>query len=169
MENGKRFAAKTEFNEKVYKDFFKFYYRQKWKAMRIVTTVVGILALLPAYYFSRTDQLGGAVPCLWLAAFLIIYPRNAYRRPYRRMRSDRSLVRFDFYDDYFVEKSSQKEQKVTYESLHRVYETPKYFYVFSDTSNVNVVLKDGITLGDAAGLRGFLKQRLDKRYKLIVK
>lgn len=169
MQREKRFAARTVFNEKVYKDFFKFYYRQRWKTARVITTVLGVLALLPAYYFLRTDRLVWGVLCLWLTAFLIVYPRNAYRRPYRRMRSDRSAVRFDFYEDHFVEKSSQKEQSISYESLFRVYETSKYFYLFSDPRNASVIVKDAVTLGDAAGLRALLKQRLEKRYKLCVK
>ena len=166
--NDKRLAGgKTVTNPKLLKDLYKTYYRESWKTVRIILTIVGVALLVLAFmvYTQGFPVVYIFIPA-WIGAVMLIYPRNAYRRPYKAAKDEQSTVFFGFYDSEIREKADGSVQKFRYDAMYEIIETPQYFYFFHTKRNVSVLEKAGINRGTAEGLAAILKMRVNK-YKIV--
>lgn len=156
MENKKLFTALTQMTPAIYRDFYKVYYRERLKVFTAVATVIGA-ALIAAgvYIYKENFGLLWAVIALWLGAFLVVYPRLAYRKPYKRARNARLTTRFVFYEDYVSERTDSVTTDYTYKSLLKAIDTGKYILIFHSSESVSIVDKASVR-EDAKALCRFL-------------
>lgn len=167
MKDEKIISASTETNPMLYKNFFRMYYNEKLAAVKVVTLIIAIIMFVAALYFYYSDfPLIWTGVFMWIGLLLIIYPRNAYRKPYRRMKNERVTTYFDFYADSMTERSGGSSESFKYSDIYRTIETNQYFYIFHTPESASVVEKSDINLGDADGLRALLKSKTNyKRRK----
>ncbi len=166
MNDKKIISGHTETNPAILKDFFRTYYSERYKNVKIVTLVIAVILLIAAaalYY--RGFGLIYPFICVWAGAVLIIYPRNMYRRPYKRMKDTRVTTYFDFYADRMTERSGGNTETYKYSEIYKTMETLQYFYIFHSPENVSILEKKDITLGNADILRELLKAKTDYKRK----
>lgn len=161
------FGGKTVTNPKLLKALYKIYYRESWKTIRIILTIVGaaLIAVGLAAYAKQLPLMYAFIPA-WIGAVMLIYPRNAYRRPYKAAKNEQSSVFFAFYEDEMSEKADGSLQKFRYDDMYEVIETPQCFYFFHTRQGVSVLEKSGINRGTAEGLAAMLKLKV-KKYKIL--
>lgn len=166
MEDKKLYTAVTTTNPQLYKNFFKVYYSENWRVARIICTVLSIpCALFAVMLFYAEAGIMWSIIAIWAAAVLNIYPRFAYRRQYKAMKDILATTRFEFYEEYVVEKSAGASEKHIYKDMHKVVEAGRYIYLFHSKSNVSVVEKKGIASGGEEGLINLLKSKTDYKLK----
>lgn len=164
MKEEKLVSAHTETNPVLYKNFFRTYYSEKLKTVKIITLIVAVILFVAALYlYYNGAPLMWPGICLWIGLVLIIYPRNAYRKPYRKVKDTRVTTHFDFYSDSMTERSGGNEESFKYSDVYKTIETNQYFYIFHTPESASVVEKSNINFGDADRLRTILK--LNTNYK----
>lgn len=155
----KLYTAVTQMTPAIYKDFYKVYYRERLRVFTVITAVIGALLIAAGVYIYKKEfGLLWSVIALWLGAFLIVYPRLAYRKPYKRARNESLTTRFTFYEDYVSERTNSVTTDYTYKSLLKIIETNKYILIFHSLESVSIVDKSSVK-EDADGLCKLLSQK----------
>lgn len=155
-------TAKTTTTSKLYLDFFKHYYKEKTRALVIISTILGAV-MIAAGIFLSAQHIGNIYSkAVLLAAgvMLIIYPRFSYRRPYNSVKHNQITTKFEFYEDRFVEINDSSREEYAYNTLLKVWETPQYFYIYHTKENASVVDKDSFKKGTPDELSAFLQAKL---------
>ncbi len=133
------------------------------KIIMLIIAIIAILAAMKLYYSG--SALMYPIILVWLGLFLIVYPFNMYRKPYRKMRDIKITSHFDFYDDYMTEHSGGKTETHKYGDILKTLETRQYFYIFYTADNACAVEKNNITFGSADILRQILKNKTNYKLK----
>ncbi|MGN0181350.1 MAG: YcxB family protein [Candidatus Ornithomonoglobus sp.] len=153
--------AVTTTTPKLYLDFFKRYYKEKTRALVIVTTIIGICCVLAGLYACAVNKSVFVVAVLIAGGgMLAVYPRFSYRKPYNSVKNNVITTKFEFYEDRLVEINDATKEEYEYSGLMKVWETPEYFYIYHTKENASVVDKAGFTLGTPEELARALKCRL---------
>lgn len=160
-------SGKTTTNPRLLKELYRTYYRESWRFIRIILTILSIPCFFLGLYFY-TYGFGRlyTIISVWLGLIFIIYPRNAFRRPYKQVKNDVSTVFFTFYENEMKEKTDGKAQKFRYDKMHKIIETPQYFYFFHSKNDVSVLDKKEINDGTAEDIAVLLKNHAAK-YKKV--
>ena len=139
--------ASTVTTPEMYKEFYKSYYKEKMRVFLIVATVIGA-ALIAFGLYSTTVFLNIYVSSATIAAgiVLIIYPRFAYRRPYKSVKDNKIKMSFEFYKDRFREITESAEEFHFYSDMKKVSQTGNYIYIFHTAESASVVDKSQIKL-----------------------
>lgn len=165
--NEKKIAScRTETNPALLKSFFKTYYSEKYKAVNTAIRVIAVILLVAAaaaYYNGL--PLAAPIICAWLGLFLIIYPSNAYRRPYKAAKNKKSVTHFDFYEDCMTERGGSGTEKFKYSDIYKTIETNRYFYIYHSPDTASVVEKDNISFGSADAIGEILKAKTNYKKK----
>ena len=158
-------GGRTSTSPKLYKALYQTYYRENWKIIRLVLTILSIPCFLMALYlYTKGMNNIYMVIFLWAGLIFVIYPRNAYRRPCKRAMSENMSVHFTFYEDEMKEKINGKASVYAYTELYRVIDAPGYFYFFHTKRDVSVLDKNEITDGTPSELAELLRSKV-KKYK----
>lgn len=148
MDEKRLYHAQTASSRALYKNLYRFHYKQRYRVLRIVCTVTAVLMLLTALYIT-VNGMGtlAALAVLWAAAVLLVYPRCIYRRPWKQDRDKKHIFRYSFFDTYYEEKYSSQKCVVKYTDIYKVFETGQYFYIYRDKDTVSVLDKSDIQGG----------------------
>lgn len=145
MENIKLYTAVTQMTPAVYKDFYKIYYRERLRVYTMITAVIGVLLIAAGLYiYNKEFGIMWAVLAVWIGAVLLVYPRVAYKKPYKRARNSSLTTRFIFYEDYVSERTNSVTTDYSYSSLLKVLETSRYIFIFHSMESVSIVVKSGV-------------------------
>lgn len=162
MEEKKLYKAMTEMTPAIYKDFYRFYFREHYKKFNIISTCISVvLFAAAAYMIYRQFGLVWITIALWIAIVLMIYPRVSYRKIYKRVRDTKQTTRFTFYEDYVVEKTSGETGEYKYSELMRAVETKNYIYLYHNENNISIVTKSEVKDGGAEGLCSLLRSKVN--------
>ena len=156
---GKLFGAFTSMSPEIYKDFYKIYYKERLKVFNIITSIIAVVIIIAGFaaYYNGFGAVW-TVLALWIGAFLLFYPRMAYRKPYKRSRDVKQTTRFAFYDSFVREKINSNETDYNYSELMQVLETNKYFFIYHDVASVSIVDKENVK-ENADGLSALLRAK----------
>lgn len=158
-----KYKGTTRTSDKLFKEFFKFYYAHRYKGIMTASLIAGIIiAASGALIVYDGWMLAGAI-MVWAGLMLIIYPKTLYKRPYKKMKNQVYGVKFEFEEEYMIETQNHASQKYNYSDLYRVYDTGKYFYFLETKTDASVLAKDDVS--DPQGLASFLEQKLSEKYK----
>lgn len=155
----KLYTAVTQMTPAIYRDFYKIYYRERLRVYTVITAVIGAIMVAGGIYiYQKNFGLVWAVLAVWIGVFLLIYPRIAYRKPYKRARNSKLTTRFAFYEDYISERTNSVTTDYSYNLLLKVVETNKYFLIFHSLESVSIVDKTSVE-GDVQGLCSLFKSK----------
>lgn len=159
-------GGRTETSPRLYKDLYKMYYNETWRTARVIFNVLGVVSLLIFIYLysiGRNDIYMGLT--LGFGIFCFVYPRNAYKRPYKRALSEKMSMHFTFYEDGMKEKINGESKTYPYKDMFTVIETSTYFYFFHTKNEVSVLEKENIIDGTPQELSDLLKGKV-RKYKV---
>ncbi len=166
MADERLYTVTTKTNPMLYKEFFRMYYKETLKTMRIITTIIGIiLIILALFLFFNNLGMVWAFLSAWIGAVLLVYPRNAFRKPYRQMKNNIAETRFDFFEDYMTEKCAGQKEQYSYSDMYKIIEKGQYIYLFHDKNSVSVIDKTDMKDGGAKKLAEFLKTKAKYKVK----
>lgn len=166
MTEKKIVSGHTETNPVLLKNFFRTYYGERYKTAKTVMLIAAIALLFAAaaLYYNGFG-IAYALICAWPGVLLIVYPRNMYRRIYKKMKDMRTATYFDFYENHMTERSGGKSESFKYSDIYKTMETNQYFYIFHSAENASVLEKKDITLGSAEDLQSLLSAKTDYKRK----
>lgn len=164
MQDSIKIISRT--SDKIYKEFFKVYYREKFKTASILMIIAAVILFVGALYsYYNLQNNIAAFFCVWIGIFMIVYPKLAYRKPYKAMKNKSITSHFVFDDEGISEKSGDKIYKCKYENIKKVIETHSlYVFIYND-ENASVADKSFLTESDSQILRGYFK--LKSKYKYV--
>lgn len=166
MNDRKIASARTETNTAMLKNFFRMYYSERYKTVKAVTLVAAIvLFIMAAAAYYNGYALIITVICVWLGLLLTVYPRNAYRRSYKREKNTKTVTHFDFYEDFMTERSGGKTEKFRYSELYKIIETNKYIYIYHSPETASIIEKNDISFGSADEITELLKAKTKYKRK----
>ncbi len=155
----KMFSASTIMTPVIYREFYRLYYKERLRAFSITSAVIGIILIVVGIYLNKSGfGYVWSLIAVWIGAVLIVYPRMAYRKPYRKARNQKQTTRFTFYETFVSEKTNSKSTDYSYDGLERVIETNKYIIIFHSMKSISIVDKAGVK-ENADDLAAFLKER----------
>lgn len=138
-------TARTTTNPQLYKEFYKYYYKNATKILVRITTIIGILAVLFSVYAvaARLNIYAAAIPAA-AGIMLIIYPHFSYVRPYNSVKNNVITTKFEFYENMMVEIDKASRDAYEYSQILQAVETNKYYYIYHTKENASVVDKSSI-------------------------
>lgn len=156
-------TGKTTTSQALYRELYRVFYKENWKVLRIVLTILSIPCFIAGLYTYEFEHgtIYTVIP-IAMGLVFIIYPRNAYRRPAKQMKGITQTMTFEFYEDELREKSSGESQTFKYKDIHMIVETPKYFFIFNTRRTASALEKSGIKTGDVQTLKNLLKNKCKK-------
>lgn len=160
MDEKKIACARTETNPALLKNFYRTYYDERFRTLRIILLVIAVVLFLAAaaVYYNGFGIMWTVI-FLWLGLLFVIYPRNAYRKPYKKAKDTKTVTHFDFYAEYMSERSNGVSERFRYGDIYRTMETNQYFYIFHSPDSVSVVEKKDISFGSAEEICELLKSK----------
>lgn len=155
----KLFSASTTMTPVIYKEFYKLYYKERLKAFNIISAMVGVILIAVGIILNKKGfGIVWSLISVWIGAVLLIYPRMAYRKPYKRAKDQKQTTHFSFYETFVSEKTNSKGTDYSYKDFERVIEKGKYLMIFHNMESVSIVDKENVK-GNAEELCEFLKAR----------
>ena len=149
------FETKTKYTWEEFKRFNQVITR-KGRRVRIIAGVAMGLVLLAEAFLLRNMFLAIFtvifVP-LWLVLVFLLNKRSIKKAFEANKLLRDADVAFQFYDTYFVEKTSFGETRVTYEMLDRIVEIPTNVYILVSRNQGCVLCKENFP----EGLEEFLR------------
>lgn len=167
MEEKKLASGRTSTYPNLMRSLYKMYYRESWRTARIVLTIIAAVLIV----FGIYSLIIGMSPvvmfiALWAALIMIIYPRNAYRRAYKKSKDEKISAYFAFYEDRMKEKISGEVKYYNYRDMYCVVETPLYMFFFHTKRDVSVLEKSGINDGSAEEIARIIKRKTPNYKKM---
>ena len=160
-------SGRTIMNPQLLKELYKLFYKENYKTLRIILTVIGAAAIVIAVMmYGNNMPLPYIAIALWIGVFALVYPRNMYRTPYKRAKDEKGTMLFSFYDTYMKERAEGETKEYRYADMDKLIESPQYLYFFHTKRDVSVLEKSEITGNTAEGLTAVLKMRVNK-YKVV--
>lgn len=155
--------AKTTTTPKIYRDFFKSYYKDKNKLLVKITTVIAVLIMIASIILFMLGY-GILIAAAVLSAGIVlsIYPRFSYRRPYKAVKDTKLTTTFEFYENKMAEKNSDSKDSYKYRSIKKVWETPEYFYIFHSKEKASVIVKDKFSTGTPEDVANLFRENAEK-------
>lgn len=154
MGDKRLYYAQTESSRAMYKNLYRFHYKQRYRVLIMLCTAAAVFMLLAALYIT-VNGMGAllAFAVVWAAAVLLVYPRCMYRRPWKQDRDKKYIFRYSFFDKYYEEKCLSQKCVVKYTDIYKVFETGQYFYIYRDKNTVSVVDKSDIQGGSSEDVK----------------
>lgn len=166
MNEKKIISGHTETTPLLLKNFFRTYYSEKYKTVKTVTLILAVILFIAAaaLYYNGFGLIFPAL-CVWAGLMMIVYPRMAYRKPYKQMKDMKTTTYFDFYEDEMTERSGGKSESFKYGDIYKTLETNQYFYIFHSPQSASVLEKKDISVGNAEMLSNILKSKTEYKRK----
>ncbi len=157
--------GETTTNPGMYKELFKYYYKSKMFVPVTVISVIGILLILfGIFMFFRNAKVIIVLALFIAGVILAVYPRFAYRRPYKAVRNNKITTKYEFYDEYMIEIGENSKEKLEYSSFKDIHETKKYIYLFKSAESATVIDKSEIRRDKRDELFGIIRGAVPKRH-----
>ncbi len=158
------FKNTTQYSKLIYDEFLAFHtkiYHFSYLAYTVLVTafLLGSLILQIKYHnFSVAILL-----CFGFTSFILwrfFRPIHDVSKEYNSetIQQEKSFT-FQFYDNFFVIKSSQVYSKVKYYQLYRIFETTDFFYLYIDKTHSFLVSKSGFKKNNPDDFSKFIQKK----------
>lgn len=163
------FKNSTKYSKKLYDEFTYFHNTKYFLTYEIFTLFIIILL---SYCVFSTIKVKLAPLAIFFIIVLILFMTYRILGPtisYKKELKNKSITKeqtfeFFFYDKYFKIRDNKSYDKISYFRLYRVYETPKYFYLYLTKKYSFVIDKNGFSMGNAEDFKTFIKKKMKFKY-----
>lgn len=145
-------------------NYFEEFHQKKYGKKELLS--IGLIALL-AIYIVIFNIIHGKwlVVASVVAIGALIYLVKNYE--FGKIQKEKSKVKtytFYFYDNYIKVKYKKQFDRIIYFTLHKVFETDKYFYLYTDEKSSLILDKEGFQIGNAQEFSAFIKAKCPLKY-----
>ena len=140
----KLFENQTVYTANAYVEFLKFHnkkYNPLYMTYTIFWSIIFLLCIFLA--FSSGARIQGVVVTIILVCFIIyrlVRPKMVVDNEFKSDKlSDNNINTFSFYDKDFEISNKKGKFRYKYIMLHRVFETPEYYYLYVSKENAFLV------------------------------
>lgn len=167
----KLFENTTTYTQETYMEFVNFH-NKKYNPSYIAYTVFWsfLLLLCIILAFGSGARIQGVVITIILITFIIyrlVRPKLAVEK---ELESDKISAKnsntFSFYDKEFVISNKKGKFNFRYFMLHKIFETPSYFYLYVSKENAFLLSKMSFSLGTSEEFSKFIKSKCSLKYRL---
>lgn len=163
------FKNATKYSKKVYDEFTYFHNDKYFVTYQIFTIFILILLI---YCIAATIKAKFIALSLLFITILIAFttyrilgPISFYKKEVKKKAiAKEKTFNFYFYDTYFKIRDNLTFDKVSYLSLYRVYETPRYFYLYLTKKYSFIIDKQGFSQGNSEEFKAFMKKKMWFKY-----
>lgn len=163
------FKNATQYSQKLYNEFTRFH-NDKFSLSYDIFTIF-ILILLCYCIFVTIQSKVVPLAIIFISVFIlfagyrIINPIFFYAKESKKKAiTKEKIFKFYFYENSFKIRDNLDFDKISYFSLHKVYETDKYFYLYLTKKYSFIIDKAGFTQGTAEEFAKFIKKKLWIKY-----
>ena len=180
IEENAMYVNKTQLNEKIINDFYKFYKRRIKRAdfyslifCGIILIIIGVNFILQGsdYFFGIICNIIINVSAICLGIYLCVYSfkyQKFDKKESKKIYNDDISTYINEY--YFnnenviiINKEGKTEKK--YNQLDSVYEAKNFYYILLTKNSGFAMSKDSFVKGKEADFHEFIKQKMGKNYK----
>lgn len=145
-------------------NFFLEFHRKKYGTKELIKLIlIGILIfyiLVLNIIYHNWLLLLGIVLCGMIIFFIQKY---IYQKQHQEKKKIK-IFTFFFYDNYMKIKYKKNFERYAYFKLHKIFETEKYFYLYTDETSSFILKKDGFTVGTPEDFAQFIKSKCPFKY-----
>ena len=163
------FKNATQYSKKLYDDFTRFHNSKNSLAYNCFT--ISILIMFSYCIFATIREKITLLAILFVLALIIFVgyrlfnPIYLYKRELKtKAIAKEQTFNFYFYDKYFKVRDNLNFDKISYFRLHKVYETPKYFYLYLTKKYSFIINKEGFRQGTNEEFSNFIKNKMWFKY-----
>lgn len=167
----KLFENTTTYTANAYIQFLRFHNKNNnvsYMAYTIFWSFILLVCIILA--FGSNARLQGVAITIILICFVIYrlaHPKMVVDKEFKSDKfSDNNTNTFSFYDKEFEVSNKNGKFNYKYFMLHKIYETPEYFYLYVSKENAFLVSKYTFSLGNAKEFATFMKVKCGSRYKV---
>jgi len=140
-------VAKTNYNEKILKDYVKFHFKKLSLAVLICGALIVLLGAFSIYYMSLV---GGIVFCL-MGVFLLFYPKilemtslNANKR-LLNAEDEYTFTKDSVHVESVIFGEKVANQDIKYQALEKIECDSEYIYLYINKVSAMVILRSTLT------------------------
>lgn len=153
------FITETHFTRKLCRDFVSYVnlHRQLW-------LYIAVLILISVLEYMNNRSLERVA--LFIAAMVIMYFFSSYISALILAKRNGKFLKLRFYEHHMFAETEIKREKVSYETLSKIVELDKYFYLFfTRNRGAFIIEKDGFSKGSNTKFYDFINTHLPEKKK----
>lgn len=160
----KLFENTTAYSTGVYKEFLEFH-NQKYSLKYHLYTLLFVFALIFCMILQfSNNNIGLGIIFTCVLIFFILYRVFQPLLFVKKEASSNKIKKqmrntYSFYDKYMKVTNGKDVVKLNYYKLHRVFNTPKYFYLYINKNYSFILDKNNFTIGNAKNFGTFIKKK----------
>lgn len=166
------FKNKTRYTKNVYHEFLTFH-RKKYHFTYTAYTVLVIVFLLFSLIFqiSYHNFSIAILLCCGIIGFILwryLRPISEISKEYKsdRIQKGKEFV-FLFYEKFFTVDDKEEIYQIKYYQLHKVFETPRFFYLYLDKKHAFLIDKSKFEKDASSAFSTFIKKKCWYFYKKV--
>lgn len=162
------FKNNTKYTKQNYNAFIEFH-RNKYGKKALLKIGVLVLCILYIIIFNVIHK-NWKVIIGFLTVGIILYLLN-HLKIQKQSTSNKKIVNqqktftFYFYEKHIKIKCGRKFDRLKYFEIHRVFETPTHFFLYTDEEHSLIISKEGFEIGTSEDFTNFIKKKCLLKYK----
>ncbi len=171
-----KFYVVTKMEQEDHKKFLYITTFIKRKTGLIITAVMSVLAGLAVSWILDYMTVGMVV-LIGVAYFLMIVGIQCYKinkMNEQRAKTDKAVgfgaeSHLHFYDDHILMEMpvTKSSGQLRYDQIYEIMETKEFFAVYTSSNQASLIRKKDIKQEEIAAFTEFLKEKMQKQYKIL--
>ena len=171
-----KFYIVTKMEQEDHKKFLYITTFVKRKTGLIITAVMSVLAGLAVSWILDYMTVGMVV-LIGVAYFLMIVGIQCYKinkMNKQRAKTDKAVgfgaeSHLHFYDDHILMEMpvTKSSGQLRYDQIYEIMETKEFFAVYTSSNQASLIRKKDIKQEELAAFTEFLKEKMQKQYKIL--
>lgn len=160
------FKNNTNYTKENYNAFIEFH-KNKYGIKTLLKLAVIILCVCYIMIINIINRNYKALLAIVLIVlFLYLYNKiSAQRENNNNKKNNRRKFSFYFYERYIKIKCGKKFDRIIYLNIHKVFETDKYFFLYTDENHSLILNKEGFEIGTPEEFSKFIKKKCPLKFK----
>ena len=162
------FKNNTKYTKENYNAFIKFH-QSKYTIKTIAKFLIILICIIYILIFNIIHN-NWKVIIILLVLGILIYLIQQFKidkqsKSNKKIIKDEKKFTFYFYKNYIKIKCGRKFDRISYLKLYKVFETNKYFFLYTDEEHSLIISKDGFEIGTPNEFTDFIKRKCIFKYK----
>ncbi len=156
-----KFKNVTKFNDKMYDEFLRFHTKKNLLKYIFSILIIVIALSYVIIYNIKISNIKSIFLIFIFMIFIVLYKIISPKIKIKQEKESKKIkeeyeFEFWFYEDYFLIKRLEKQEKFLYRHIYRAYETNNFFYLYINKDNAFILNKKGFLKGSIEDFKDFI-------------